>query len=113
MSWLDSNFTYKSGDTPKYKVGDKAYRIRIIMPKFLKTKMQKFSIEYEIKKVSGKKHGLFFKEFTYTIQALDNGEVIENVYESELYDEWVDFHSPKDPTIDWEKDLEKLYEDSL
>lgn len=50
MSWLDSNFIYKSGDKPKYKVGDKAYRMRIIMPKFLKTKIQKFSIEYEIKK---------------------------------------------------------------
>lgn len=25
MGWLDSNFTYKSGDKPKYKVGDKAY----------------------------------------------------------------------------------------
>ena len=113
MSWLDSNFTYKSGDMPKYKIGDKAYRIRIIMPKFLKTKIQKFSIEYEIIGVSEKKSGLFFKEFTYTIQALDNGEVIEDVYESELYDEWVDFHSPKDPTIDWDKELEKLYEDSL
>lgn len=113
MSWLDSNFTYKSGDTPKYKVGDRAYRIRIIMPKFLKTKMQKFSIEYEIKKVSDKKHGLFFKEFIYTVQALDNGEVIENVYESELYDEWVDFHSPKDPNINWKEEFEKLYEDSL
>ena len=113
MSWLDSNFTYKSGDTPKYKVGDKAYRIRIIMPEFLKTKIQKFSIEYEITRVSSKKSGLFFKEFTYTIRALDNGEVIEDVYESELYDEWVDFHSPKDPTIDWNEELEKLYEDSL
>ena len=113
MSWLDSNFTYKSGDMPKYKIGDKAYRIRIIMPKFLKTKIQKFSIEYEIIGVSEKKSGLFFKEFTYTIQALDNSEVIEDVYESELYDEWVDFHSPKDPTIDWNKELEKLYEDSL
>jgi hypothetical protein len=113
MSWLDSNFTYKSGNMPKYKIGDKAYRIRIIMPEFLKTKIQKFSIEYEIIGVSEKKSGLFFKEFTYTIQALDNGEVIEDVYESELYDEWVDFHSPKDPTIDWNKELEKLYEDSL
>ena len=26
---------------PKYKVGDKAYRIRIIMPKAFKTKIQK------------------------------------------------------------------------
>jgi hypothetical protein len=112
MSWLDSNFTYKSEDTPKYKVGDKAYRIRIIMP-VLNTKIQKFSIEYEIIKVSNKKSGLFFKEFTYTIRALDNYEIIEDVYESELYDEWVDFHSPKDPTIDWNKELEKLYEDSL
>ena len=110
MSWLDSNFTYSSGDTPKYKVGDKAYRIRIIMPT-LKTKVQKFSIEYEIIKVSSKKSGLFFKEFTYTIQALDNGEVIEDVYESELYDKWVDFHSPKDPNIDWDKELEKVFED--
>lgn len=112
MSWLDSNFTYKSGNMPKYKIGDKAYRIRIIMP-VLNTKIQKFSIEYRIIGVSEKKSGLFFKEFTYTIQALDNGEVIEDVYESELYDEWVDFHSPKDPTIDWDKELEKLYEDSL
>ena len=110
MSWLDSNFTYKSGDTPKYKVGDKAYRIRIIMPT-LKTKVQKFSIEYEIIKVSNKKSGLFFKEFTYTIRALDNAEIIENVYESELYDGWVDFHSPKDPNINWDKELEKVFED--
>ena len=42
MGWLDSNFTYKSGNMPKYKVGDKAYRIRIIMPKAFKTKIQKF-----------------------------------------------------------------------
>ena len=110
MSWLDSNFTYKSGDTPKYKVGDKAYRIRIIMPT-LKTKKQKFSIEYEIIGVSSKKSGLFFKEFTYTVRALDNGEVIEDVYESELYDKWVDFHSPKDPNIDWDKELEQVFED--
>ena len=110
MGWLDSNFTYKSGDTPKYKVGDKAYRIRIIMPT-LNTKVQKFSIEYEIIKVSEKKSGIFFKEFTYTIKALDNGEVIENVYESELYDKWVDFHSPKDPNIDWDEELEKVFED--
>ena len=110
MSWLDSNFTYKSGDTPKYKVGDGVYRIRIIMPTF-NTKKQKFSIKYEIIGVSNKRSGLFFKEFTYTIRALDNGEVIEDVYESELYDEWIDFHSPKDPTIDWDKELEKVFED--
>jgi hypothetical protein len=113
MGWLDSNFTYKSGNMPKYKVGDKAYRVRIIMPKFLKTKIQKFSVQYEIIEVSEKKHGVFFKEFTYTIRALDNGEVIKNVYESELYDQWIDFHSPKDPNIDWEKEFEKLYSDSL
>lgn len=109
MGWLDSNFTYASGDKPKYKVGDKAYRIRIIMPT-LKTKKQKFSIEYEIMKVSDKKHGLFFKEFTYTIKALDNGEVIEDVYESELFDKWIDFKAPKDPTINWNDELDKIQE---
>ena len=111
MGWLDSKFTYKSGNMPKYKVGDKAYRIRIIRPKFLKTKIQKFSIEYEIIEVSKKKRGIFFPEFTYTIRALDNGEVIKDVYESELYDEWVDFHSPKDPNINWEEEFEKMYEE--
>ena len=110
MGWLDSNFIYKSGDKPKYKVGDRAYRIRIIMPT-LNTKKQKFSIEYEILKVSDEKSGFIFKEFTYTIKALDNGEVIEDVYESELYDKYVDFHSPKDPTIDWDKEMEKVFED--
>ena len=113
MAWLDSNFTYSSGDKPKYKVGDNAYRIRIITPKFLKTKMQKFSIKYKIIKVSDEKSGLFFKEFTYTIKAFDNGEVIEDVYESELFDKWVDFHSPKDPNISWEEVAEKLYNESL
>ena len=78
MGWLDSNFTYKSGDKPKYKVGDNAYRIRIIMPT-LNTKKQKFSIKYEIIKVSNEKSGFIFKEFTYTIKALDNGEVISFV----------------------------------
>ena len=110
MGWLDSNFIYASGDKPKYKVGDRAYHIRIIMPT-LHTKKQKFSVECEIIKVSDKKSGLFFKEFTYTVKALDNGEVIEDVYESELYDEWVDFHNPKDPTINWDKELETVFED--
>jgi hypothetical protein len=113
MAWLDSNFTYSSGDKPKYKVGDKVYRIVIVMPKSLNTKMQKFCVAYEIKKVSTKKSGLFFTEFTYTIQALNDGEIIEDVYESELFTEWVDFHSPKDPNINWEEVLEKLYEESL
>ena len=111
MSWLDSNFLYASGDTPKYKVGDRAYRIRIIMPSNFNTKMQKFSVEYEIIEVSSKKSGLIFREFTYTIRALDNGEIIEDVYESELFDEWVDFHSPEDPTINWDKEMEKVFED--
>jgi hypothetical protein len=110
MGWLGSKFTYKSGNMPKYKVGDKAYRIRIIMPT-RNTKIQKFSIEYEIIEVSKKKRGIFFPEFTYTIRALDNGEVIKDVYESELYDEWVDFHSPKDPNINWEEEFEKMYEE--
>lgn len=112
MGWLDSNFTYKSGDTPKYKIGDQVYRILIIMPKWGR-KIQKFCVAYKIKDVSTKKSGLFFKEFTYTIQAMNTGEIIENVYESELFTEYVDFKSPKDPNINWEEELEKLYEDSL
>ena len=112
MGWFDSNFTYSSGDTPKFKVGDHVYKTVIILPT-LNKKLQKFCVAHEIKGVSAKKSGLFFKEFTYTVKSLETGEIIDNVYESELYTEWYDFKFPKDPNIDLEEVIEQLYEDYI
>jgi len=32
MGWFDAAVTYRSGKTPKYKVGDKVYKLVIISP---------------------------------------------------------------------------------
>ena len=116
MSWFDAAATYRSGDTPKYKVGDKVYKLTIVLPEFNKKKLQKFCIPCVITEVSTKKSGFIFKEFTYTIRSA-TGELIENVYESELYTEYQNVPETKNPDITFkeavEEALEQMTEDSL
>ena len=115
MGWFDAATTYSSGDTPKYKVGDKVYKILVIMPT-LGRKLQKFCVACEVTGVSTKKSGFIFREFTYTIKSA-TGEVIENVYESELYTEYQNVPETKNPDITFkeaiEEALEQMSEDSL
>ena len=111
MGWFDASATYSSGKTPKYKIGDKVYRVFVISPT-AKRKLQKFCIPCEITEVSTKKSGFIFKEFTYTIKS-ETGKVIDNVYESELYSEYQNVPETKNPDITWEELIELLYEDSL
>ena len=35
MGWLDASFTYSSGKTPKYKVGDKVYKLLVSIESIL------------------------------------------------------------------------------
>jgi hypothetical protein len=116
MGWLDALPTYKSGDTPKYKVGDKVYKLTIIIPEFNKKKLQKFCVPCEVTGVSDKKSGFIFREFTYTVK-LVTGELIENVYESELYTEYQNVPETKNPDITFkeavEEALEQMTEDTL
>ncbi len=109
MGWLDASFTYRSGDTPKYKVGDKVYKILVISPT-LKRKIQKFCIECEVVEVSTKKSGFIFREFTYTVKSLTNGELTENVYESELYTEYQNVPETKNPDITLKEAVEQAME---
>jgi hypothetical protein len=74
--------------------------------------MQKFCVPCEITGVSEKKSGFIFKEFTYTIKSAI-GEVVEDVYESELYTEYQNVPVLKNPDITLEEVVEQLYEDSL
>ena len=117
MSWLDASFTYRSGDTPKYKVGDKAYKLLVILPKLNKGKLQKFCVECEVLSVSTKKSGFIFREFTYTVKMLNTGEIVENVYESELYTEYQNVPETKNPDITLGEAigeaLEQMSEESL
>ena len=116
MSWLDASFTYKSGNTPKYKVGDKVYKLLVILPELNKRKLQKFCVTCEITGVSTKKSGFIFREFTYTVK-MSTGEIVENVYESELYTEYQNVPETKNPDITFkeavEEALEQMAEDSL
>ena len=117
MGWFDASATYSSGKTPKYKVGDKIYKLLVIPPEFNKRKLQKFCVLCEITGVSIKKSGFIFKEFTYTVKIVKTGEVVENVYESELYTEYQNVPETKNPDITFaeavEEALEQMTEDSL
>lgn len=116
MGWFDAAATYRSGDTPKYKVGDKVYKLLVILPEFNKRKLQKFCVPCEITEVSTKKSGFIFREFTYTVKSV-TGELTENVYESELYTEYQNVPETKNPEITFkeavEEALEQMTEDSL
>lgn len=117
MSWLDAATFYKSGDTPKYKVGDIVYKLLVILPEFNKGKLQKFCVPCEVTKVSTKKSGFIFKEFTYTVRMVNTGEVVEDVYESELYAEYQNVPETKNPDITFkeavEQAMEQMSEESL
>lgn len=116
MSWLDAASFYSSGKTPKYKVGDKVYKLLVIPPELGKRKLQKFCVACEITSVSTKKSGFIFREFTYTVK-MSTGEIVENVYESELYPEYIDVPETKNPDITFkeavEEALEQMSEESL
>lgn len=109
MSWLDSNFTYRSGSEPKYNVGDRVYKLLVIPPELGKRKLQKFCVECTVTSVSTKKSGFIFREFTYTVK-MPTGEVVENVYESELYTEYQNVPETKNPDITFKEAVEEAME---
>ena len=109
MGWFDASATYSSGKTPKYKIGDKVYKLTIILPEFNKKKLQKFCVPCEVTGVSDKKSGFIFREFTYTTKSA-TGELIENVYESELYTEYQNVPETKNPDITFKEAVEEAME---
>ena len=110
MSWFDAAATYRSGKTPKYKVGDKVYKLLVIPPEFNKRKLQKFCVPCEVTKVSTKKSGFIFREFTYTIKMLNTGQILENAYESELYATYQNVPETKNPDITFKEAVEEALE---
>ena len=110
MSWFDAAFTYKSGDTPKYKIGDTVYKLLVILPELNKRKLQKFCVPCEVTEVSDKKSGFIFREFTYTVKMIKTGEVVEDVYESELYTEYQNVPETKNPDITFKEAVEEALE---
>ena len=109
MGWFDAAATYRSGKTPKYKVGDKVYKLLVIPPELSKRKLQKFCVECTVTSVSTKKSGFIFREFTYTVK-MSTGEVVENVYESELYTEYQNVPETKNPDITFKEAIEEAME---
>jgi hypothetical protein len=109
MGWFDAAATYRSGKTPKYKVGDKVYKLLVILPELGKRKLQKFCVECTVTSVSTKKSGFIFREFTYTVK-MSTGEVVENVYESELYSEYQNVPETKNPDITFKEAVEEAME---
>ena len=109
MGWFDAAATYSSGKTPKYKVGDRVYKLLVIPPELGKRKLQKFCVACEITGVSTKKSGFIFREFTYTVK-MSTGEIVENVYESELYTEYQNVPETKNPDITFKEAVEEAFE---
>ena len=109
MGWFDASATYSSGKVPKYKIGDRVYKLTIILPEFNKKKLQKFCVPCVVTGVSDKKSGFIFREFTYTIKSA-TGEIIENVYESELYTEYQNIPETKNPDITFKEAVEEALE---
>jgi hypothetical protein len=109
MGWFDAAATYRSGKTPKYKVGDKVYKLLVILPEIGKRKLQKFCVPCTVTEVSTKKSGFIFREFTYTVK-MSTGEVVENVYESELYSEYQNVPETKNPDITFKEAVEEAME---
>jgi hypothetical protein len=87
MGWWHSKNFYKSGEEPVYKLGQVVYKMWRYYNETCLSMMQ-FSCEHEILEVSKKKSGLLFREFTYKVKNLLNGDIIEGVYESELATEY-------------------------
>lgn len=83
MSWWNSKWFVKSGDTPKYKVGDILW---LYEP--WKTddgwSFRRESKQCEIIEVSAEKSGWIFKEFTYKVRFLESGRKFKSIYESQL-----------------------------
>jgi hypothetical protein len=82
MSWWNSSKFYKSGDTPKYKVGDILW---LHEPwTFDGFACRRESKQCEITEVSTKKSGWIFKEFTYKVRFLESSKKFKYIYESQL-----------------------------
>ena len=83
MSWWNSNKFYKSGETPKYKVGDIVW---LHEPWQTKDGFSAYreSKQCEITEVSTDKSGWIFKEFTYKVRFLESGRKFKSIYESQL-----------------------------
>lgn len=65
--WMESDMTYKSGGTPRFKVGDVV------------------GGRYKIISVSKKKSGFLNKEFIYSVVHFDDmTKIYKNIYESQL-----------------------------
>ena len=89
MSWLNATAFYRSGKTPKFKVGQTVFKFK---PRWLNKTIDKWVREcgeYKVQSISTKKSGFIFKEFTYVIKDSSTGEIINDVYESELSDKYL------------------------
>lgn len=72
---------YKSGSTPKYKVGD---IVEIAYEPFAHGHYKEWR-RFKVTSVSSKKNaGLIFKEYTYTIERIGGTTKLHNVHESSL-----------------------------
>jgi hypothetical protein len=83
MGWIDATSFYKSGDKPKYKVGDTVFKTWRYYDETIK-KYVELSCEHIVENVSSEKSGFIFSEFTYKVRNKHNNELVEDVYESEL-----------------------------
>lgn len=101
MSWLDAQAFYQSEDTPKFKIGDKVFKITNEYDEELNQNI-KICYEFIVESISSEKKGFLFKEFIYTIKNIKNNKIETDVYESELFTEYKHIKKPKKKKSFWE-----------
>lgn len=83
MGWINSKWFNKSGDEPKFKVGDEVY-YEVPWAFFDKWLHNTYLQPVKIVEVSKEKRGLIFEEYVYKVQVNDN-TWYSDIYESELH----------------------------
>lgn len=87
MGWFQSKWFKRSGDTPKFKVGQLVYfPTEILVSNFDSVKTIVEYLPHTIACIEKRKSGIFFREFTYKIERQSDRMIVQNVYESEIFE---------------------------
>ena len=88
MGWFQSKWFTKSGKEPKFKIDQIIYFPQeMLVTECYSVKYVTEHTPHRIACLEKRKSGIFFREFTYKIERISDGLIIQNVYESEILED--------------------------